>query len=220
MRHQITAIEQSIDYIQHLFAPEDELLRLIKQKLKQIGWSIHIGSEEGKLLQLLIQMASVHTIVEIGTLGGYSALWMARALPDKGKIYTIEKQEEMTLIAKDFFKQSEVNDRIELLTGMAEDRLLDIEPNGPFDMIFIDADKRNYLHYLDWAEQHIRKGGLIIADNTFLFGAVYQDSLPEGVKASSREIMREFNQRLADPNRYQSILLPTVEGMTIAIKQF
>ena len=87
-------------------------------------------------------------------------------------------------------------------------------------MIFIDADKISYLDYLDWAEKYVRKGGVIIGDNSFLFEAVYLEELPEGVRPQTREVMREFNRRLAEPEKYCSIMLPTKEGMTLAIKQF
>jgi predicted O-methyltransferase YrrM len=87
-------------------------------------------------------------------------------------------------------------------------------------MIFIDADKINYLNYLDWAEENIRPGGLIIGDNTLLFDAVFQEKLPKGIVEAARQAMRTFNQRLAEPDKYHSIMLPTKEGMTIAIKNY
>lgn len=95
-----------------------------------------------------------------------------------------------------------------------------IEKEGPFDMAFIDADKLNYLHYLDWAERNVRKGGLIIGDNTFLFDAVWKEGPVGRVRGTARHAMREFNKRLADPEKYLGILLPTEEGMTIAVKLF
>ena len=95
--------------------------------------------------------------------------------------------------------------------------------SGPFDMVFIDADKINYHAYLDWAEQNIRKGGIIVADNTFLFGTVWQDSPPENRTPASPaawKAMRGFNERLSDNSRYMGTIVPTAEGLTVAIKRF
>lgn len=212
-------IPPRIQYIRELFAPEDTLLSAIgKQESSRLP--IHIGAEEGKLLQWIIQLAQVRTIVEIGTLSGYSTLWMARALPEGGHLYSIEKEEERLAIARKHIAASDVADRITLLHGDAHQILPELEDHAPFDMIFIDADKISYLDYLDWAEKYVRKGGVIIGDNSFLFEAVYLEELPEGVRPQTREVMREFNRRLAEPEKYCSIMLPTKEGMTLAIKQF
>ncbi len=207
-----------IEYIRNLYAKEDGLLKSISEKLKTQGKSIHIAPEEGKLLELLIHMSNVRTIVEIGTLAGYSTIWMARALPEGGKIVTLEKDPVNASIAREHFTNSNLNERISLIEGDAIETLKTL--NGNFDMIFIDADKAGYLNYLEWAESNIKKGGLVVADNTLLFGTVVHDSPPNDVAPSTWKIMREFNQRLADTSRYHSLLFPTFEGMTIAIKKF
>lgn len=215
-------VPDKIKYIRDLFAPEDNLLKEFREQSLKMGRPISIGAEEGKLLQLFIKMNNIKTIVEVGTLTGYSALWMVQALPKDGKLYTIEIDPTYIEIAKDNFKKlhPELQNKIELLEGNALEKLQELsQEQEQFDMIFIDADKHNYLNYLDWAEKNIKKGGLIVGDNTFLFGAVYMDELPYRTRPTTQKIMREFNQRLANKDKFDSIMLATDEGMTIAIKK-
>lgn len=211
-------ITPSLDYIRKTFAPQDALLSEIDAALQRINMHINIGPDEGKLLQLLIGLRGIKTVVEIGTLAGYSTLWMARALPDDGHVYTINKEPEHIALAKGFFARSEVAHKITMLEGDAHDVLKTL--TGSYDMVFVDADKIGYPDYLDWAEKHIRKGGLIVGDNTLLFGAMGADAPPAGVAPKTWQAMRSFNARLADPKRYQSMLIPTAEGMTVAMKLF
>jgi predicted O-methyltransferase YrrM len=213
--------DQIISYIQELFAPEDALLEDIKARLHAhdpylVG--IQLGSEEGKLLQLLIRLAGVKRIVEIGSLAGYSAVWMARALPEDGVVHAINKDAEHYKLLCETVEKSGLN--IQPHHGDAKEILKTLEPEAPFDMAFIDADKSGYCDYLDWAEQHVRKGGLIIGDNTLLFGHVIASEKPEKASRKAWEAMRGFNRRLADPTCYEAILIPTAEGMTVARKLF
>lgn len=223
---QIDKVPAKIQYIRDLFAKEDKFLKEFREKSIEFGRPISIGAEEGKFLQLLIKMNNIKNIVEIGTLTGYSALWMAEALPEDGKVYTIELDPTCIEIAKENFAKlpDNLRNKIELLEGKALDKLKDLENSSArskegFDMIFIDADKNNYVNYLNWAEENIKKGGLIVGDNTFLFGAVYMDELPHRTRPATKKIMQEFNARLADTNKFDSIMLPTEEGMTVAIKK-
>ena len=169
----------NLDYIRKLYAPQDPLLAEIDAALHALGMPIHIGAEEGKLLQMLIRLHSAKNIVEIGTLAG---------------------------------------SRITLMEGDAHDMLEQLR--GEFDMVFIDADKISYLDYLDWAEKHIRKGGLIVADNTLLFGAAVHTEPPEEIAPNTWKNMRDFNQRLADTKKYFTTMIPTQEGLSVAIKLF
>lgn len=213
-------ISPSLDYIRKLYAPQDALLTGIDQALHDSGMPIHIGAEEGRLLQLFIGLSGVKTIVEVGTLAGYSTLWMARALPPDGHVYTIDRDPKHIAMAKGFFAKSEVKDRITLLEGDAHDMLDKLSPKAPFDMIFIDADKLSYNDYLDWAEANLRPGGLIVADNTFLFGSVYLDAPPEGTAPATWHAMQLFNERLANPEKYFATMVPTEEGLSVAVKLF
>lgn len=209
-----------IDYIRKMYAPQDSLLEGIDKRLKAIGMAIHVGAEEGRLLQMLIALHGVRSVVEIGTLAGYSALWIARALPEGGHLHSIDKDPAHCALAREFIGQSEVKSRITLHEGDAHAILQSLTPQGPFDMAFIDADKGSYNDYLDWAEGAIRKGGLIVADNTLLFGSMTLDAPPHDIAPATWNAMRRFNQRLADAKRYFTTMIPTQEGLTVAIKQF
>lgn len=220
MRH-TPDISPAITYIRQLFAPEDTALRAAAEAAHTLGQPIHIGAEEGKFLQFLVQLHQPKKIIEIGTLTGYSALWMARALPKGGHLWSIEKSPTHHAAATQVIAQSDVADRITLLHGDAHTHLAILAAQAPFDMIFIDADKISYPHYLDWAEENLRPGGLIVGDNTLLLGAVMasEDALPQGVRPATAQAMRLFNARLANPERYHSTLIPTQEGLTIALKR-
>jgi caffeoyl-CoA O-methyltransferase len=206
-------------YIQSLFAPEDEPLSKVFSTLRMDEAHMQISPIEGKTLHTLVKMIGAKKIVEIGSLAGYSAIWMARALPEDGKLYAIDldykKEDRILKNAAD----CGVADKISLTIGKANEELPGINKYGPFDMVFIDADKGGYVDYLNWAEKNVRKGGLIVGDNTFLFGAVYGDNA-RGIAPETIEVMKEFNERLANPEKYTSIILPTAEGMTVAVKNF
>lgn len=180
---------------------------------------IQITPEEGKLLSFLIKIHKVKNIVEVGTLYGYSSICMAQALPEGGHIYTIENNLQHSEIAKKNFSTLGLNNKITLIEGNALEKLNnELSAKAPFDMIFIDADKSGYPQYLDWAELHIKLDGLIVADNTLLFDTVFLESAPERVSKQSWRAMREFNNRLSNEEKYYSILIPTSEGMTVALK--
>ncbi len=213
--------DKILDYIRSTFAPEDEILQDAKARLSAhdnhlVG--IQVGAEEGKLLQFLIKLAGVKTIVEIGSLAGYSTVWMARAVGEEGVVHAINKDTAHYELLCETVEKSGLN--IQPHLGDATDVLQQLEPQAPFDMVFIDADKGGYAGYLDWAEKHVRKGGLIVGDNTLLFGHVIAEQKPEGTSQKAWEGMREFNERLADESRYESILIPTAEGLTVARKLF
>jgi len=210
----------NLDYIRKLYAPQDELLTAIDETLSKHDMAIQVGPEEGKMLQLFIGLYGVKTVVEIGTLAGYSAIWMARALPADGHLYTVNKDPQHIALAKKFFALSDVADRITMIEGDARKMLPTINDQGPFDMAFIDADKIHYNEYLDWAEENVRTGGLIVADNTLLFDLVASDTVPENIAPTTYHAMRRFNERLADPERYFSIMFPTKEGLSVAVKLF
>lgn len=210
-----------LDYIRETFAPEDEILRDAKARLAAYDGhlvGIQVGAEEGKLLQFLIKMAGVKSIVEVGSLAGYSAVWMARAVGKDGMVHAINKDPKHYALLQETVEKSGLNIIPHL--GDAREVLPSLEDQAPYDMIFIDADKGGYAEYLDWAEKYIRKGGLIIGDNSLLFGHINATEKPEGTSRKAWEAMREFNQRLADNSRYNSILIPTLEGLTVAQKLY
>lgn len=209
-----------LEYIRKLYAPQDNLLQSIEETLSTHDIAMQIGAEEGKILQMIIGLYGVKTVVEVGTLAGYSTIWMARALAEGGHIYTFNKDEKHISLARRFFEHAEVRDRITMIEGDAKKTLPTITDKAPFDMVFIDADKISYNDYLDWAEENVRQGGLIVADNTLLFGYAAQDEAPENIAPTTWKNMRRFNERLADTKKYFSIIIPTQEGLSVAVKLF
>jgi predicted O-methyltransferase YrrM len=201
-----TAVDQ---YVDDLLVGADPALQAALEATAAAGMpAISVSPSQGKLLHLLARAMGARHILELGTLGGYSAIWLARALPAGGRLVTIEAKPEHADVARGSFARAKVSDLIDLRVGAALDVLprLAAERAGPFDLIFIDADKPNYPHYLDWSLRLARAGSLIIADNVVRDGAV--------VDAESTDPMvqgaRQFNARLAADPRVISTIVQTV----------
>lgn len=204
-------------YVESVFGLQDPELEPVLAAMESRGNSyMSINSSEARILQFLIRGFGIRSVVEIGTLYGYSSLCMAKALPGGGRLITLEKNPENHAVATEMFARSTAGRRIEALCGDAAALLARL--TGPFDMVFIDANKSGYTTYLDWAEKHVRPGGLIVGDNTFLFGAMYGPSDDREAGPAQIQAMSEFNRRLADPAKYNSIIVPTREGLTVAQK--
>ena len=198
-------------YIENLYAREDELLQNINSKLMLMNREIQITAIEGKVLQVLLTSINAKSVVEVGTLLGYSTIWIARAA-SVSRVDTIEANTSNFTYAKENFVKCDVSDKIFAHHGKALDVLVNM--NGPVDAIFIDADKRNYPRYLEWAAVNVRKGGLIIADNSLQQGKVYDLS----AKTPQVQGIREFNEALSDKSKYCSIIMPMFDGLSIAVK--
>jgi caffeoyl-CoA O-methyltransferase len=203
------------------FAPEPRVLARARALAEERGIPpIALGPAEGKLLQLLLTLHDAKRVVEVGTLFGYSAAWIARALPEDGHLWTCELHDEHASTAEEVFAMAGIAERVTVLRGDAAASLESLAAQAPFDAIFIDADKAGYPTYLDWAERHLRSGGLVVGDNTYLFGHVHEDASDvDDELRPGLEGMQAFNRRLADPERYLGVLVPTGEGMTVAIKR-
>lgn len=203
-------------YIHDTFVEEDALLAEMRAKGEALRPGMQVSPAEGTLLSLLAHLVAAQRILEIGTFVGYSTLWLARALPEGGRLITLEYDTQHAALAEAFFARSDVPERIGLRRGAALETLSAMR-DETFDLVFIDAMKQEYAQYLDQVEPMVRPGGLIIGDNTLLFGAMLGQ--PQGnVSPAALAAMQEFNRRLADPSRYRGILLPTEEGLTIAQK--
>ncbi len=181
---------------------------------------MQVSGSEGRALYFLAKLISAKKIVEFGTLFGFSTSFLAEALPEDGVIFTLDKDVGRHEEVKRLHQEQSYFSKIKFVSGPALESLPGLEKEAPFDLVFIDADKGGYLDYLNWAEKVVRKGGLIIGDNTLLFGGVYDDSLAPKWGPEGRKIMREFNQRLADPKRYSSLFIPSNEGMSVGQKLF
>ena len=199
-------------YVERLFQPEDDALREIRARSNEAGLpEIQVGPMDGRLLEFLARASGARKAVEIGTLGGYSGVCLLRGMPE-GRLHTFELSESHAAVARAAFQKAGVNARATDHVGPALANLPRIEAEGPFDLVFIDADKVSYPAYLDWAAKNLRVGGMILADNTFAWGGI-ETSKEEGPAA-----LRRFNQAQADDQRFRSTILPTAEGLTCGIR--
>lgn len=205
------------DYVQELYAPQDEALEAAVRESRRAGLpEIQVSPNEGKLLQLLAEIAGARRILEIGTLGGYSAIHFGRALPEDGSLISLEIDEHHAEVARENVERAGLADRVEIRVGDARELLAAIVGNGegPFDLVFIDADKEGYPEYLEWSMKLVRPGSLILGDNAIRGGSVLDPD-----DGSSRA-MREFNRRIAEDPGLSAIVLPLIreriDGLAIA----
>jgi predicted O-methyltransferase YrrM len=197
------------DYIADLFVPHDPALDAALAASVAAGLpAIQVSPAQGKMLNLLARIQGARKILEIGTLGGYSTIWLARALPADGRLITLEADAKHAEIARANIANAGLADIVELRLGRAIDTLpqLVAEGRGPFDLIFIDADKPGYPAYLDWVVKLSRRGSLIIADNVVRKGEV---SNPASADPNVQGVQR-FNQLLAADLRVSSTVIQTV----------
>jgi predicted O-methyltransferase YrrM len=195
-------------------SPEQKQINIdaAQQSLPQIS----LRPEEGWLLYFLVKLARVKIGVEIGTLAGYSASWIARALPEDGKLICLEVDSTHARIANNNMKRLGFSDKVEIIVGDARDSLNGMD--GEYDLVFIDADKTSYPFYLEWALNHLKSGGLLLAHNAFQDGLIIEnpDEVEEQWRESTRA-MQTFNQRVAQDERLTSIIVPAGDGLLAAI---
>lgn len=172
--------------------------------------AIQVGPSDGRMLYLLLKLANAKKVVEVGTLVGYSAIHMVRALPADGRIWSIEYEAKHAEVARQNLAAAGVGDRVEVIVGAGVDVLPTLVEHGPFDAVFIDADKVNYDFYGEWAVANLRPGGLVLGDNAYLFGALMEDS-------DRGRAMRAFHQHVAQ--HCDSVCAPTPDGLVIGIKR-
>lgn len=211
-------------YVSKTFLPEDALLSDVRERAKAAGLPpIHVGSYDGLHLEVIARAVGAKKIVEIGTLAGYSGTCLTRALPEGGMLHTFEYEPKHAEVARETFRRANVEKKVTLHVGAAMDNLKKIEAQGPFDLVFIDADKVNYPNYLAWAAKHLRVGGVALADNAFAWGLLtLPDNAPqlkEKHNAESRKAIMAVNAALADPKGpWRSTMLPTGEGLAMGVR--
>jgi len=204
-------------YVTDLFTQPDPVLQQVLEALPRRGLPpIAIKPEEGRFLQILVRASAARTVVEIGTLGGYSGLWLARGLPPDGRLVTLEKEPAHAEIAREHFALAGLAERVDLRVGDAKQLLPRLAPEGPFDFCFMDAEKTDYDLYLDWALVNVRRGGIIAAHNAFRHG----DILNPGDRSLDTECIRRFNQRFAREPRLLSTIFPAGDGMLVGIVEW
>ena len=209
------------NYISHLLAPEDEALQNAIQSLQEEGIpQISVSANQGKFLQVMIMACGAKNILELGTLGGYSTIWMARALPEGGKIITIEVDEHHAAVAQKNIDKAGVSHKVKIVVGKAVNILSNLiaDKHQPFDFIFIDADKPPYAEYFTLALQLSRKGTVIICDNVIRDGKV----LDENSTDANVQGVQQLNKMLSKNKPVTATILQTVgvkehDGMAIAV---
>jgi predicted O-methyltransferase YrrM len=207
----MNALEQ---YTSDLFAPEDAVLRELRAEMPRRNIpEINVNALEGRLLQFLLRMVKARKALEIGSLAGYSGIWIARALPAGGKLITLELNPHHAATAREFYAKAGVADKVELREGAALTTLAQLDPEAPFDFCFIDADKNNNPEYLRHALRLVRPGGIIAVDNAYRHGAILDpnDNSPEV------QGVRECNQMMATDPRLFSTIITTTDGLAVGL---
>ena len=201
------------DYVARLFAPEDEILMSLREEADRTGLPpISISADTGRLLQVLLTAVGAKRVLEVGTLGGYSAIWMARALPEGGSLVSIELDPRHAAFAARYVRRADVDGKVEIRVGRALDILASLDGER-FDAIFLDADKEPLPTYFEWALRLVRRGGLIVADNALWGGRVIDDRVEDDATRG----IRELNRRMATDPRVLGILVPTHDGVAIGV---
>jgi caffeoyl-CoA O-methyltransferase len=193
--------------------PDDVLVRLAEETREKTTMpAMMVGAVEGRFLGFLVRALGATRVLEVGTFTGYSSISMARALPPDGKVISIDVNAETTEIARRYAAEAGVVDRIDYRVGPGTELLAELE--GPFDLVFIDADKDGYVDYYEAALPLLADGGLIVADNVLWSGRVV--SAPED--DSTRAIQR-FNEHVRTDDRVESVMLTVRDGMTLVRKR-
>jgi predicted O-methyltransferase YrrM len=208
-------------FIGETIVEEDEGLRRAIAAAEAAGLpSIQVSPPQGKLLQLLVRLVGAKRILEFGTLGGYSAILMARALPEDGRLITLEAQAEYAEVAWKSINAAGVGEKVEIRVGPALEALpgLEEEGAGPFDLVFIDADKVNTPNYFAWALERTRPGGLIVADNVVREGSLADAASTEDATRAQRRLheMLRGNSRVS-ATTIQTVGVKGYDGFLIAL---
>jgi predicted O-methyltransferase YrrM len=204
-----------VDYLNSMFPVEDELLKELRSEAEKAGIPpIQISSEQGAFMQTLLRGTGARRVIEIGTLAGYSAIIMARALPEDGRIVTLERDPFHADFARGFIARAGLDGRIEVRTGAAADLLeRDLAGSGPYDFAFIDADKPGYVRYLELLLPMMRSGGMIAGDNALAWGRIADDPTDDPDVRG----MQAFNRAMAENPRITSSIVPVGDGMCIGV---
>ena len=213
--------EQVDEYIRNLVGAEDKILKAADDSIKEADIPpISVSANQGKFLQVLAKTCNAKKILEIGTLVGYSTIWMARALPKGGKLISLEFEPLHAQVAQNNIDRAGLTSVVDIRVGKALDLLPQLQANneGPFDMIFIDADKPPYKEYFQWALKLSRPGTLIVADNVIRDGNVLDPHTTDEMVQGARR----FNDFLAQSQEVTATIIQTVgskmhDGIALAV---
>lgn len=205
------------EYIEQHSSPESAVLQQITRSthLEVINPRMLSGHVQGRVLSMLSQMIRPKRILELGTFTGYSALCLAEGLQEDGKLVTLEHNDEMEAAIRRNFSLSPLGEKIELVIGDAKEVLTNFALDEHFDLVFIDADKKEYCDYLDLVLPLVREGGWILADNTLWDGHIVDPAYDKDKQTLS---LRAFNDKVAQDERLEKVILPLRDGLTIIRK--
>ena len=206
-------------YVREVSLREDAILRELREETSAypMGTAMQVMAEEGQLLGLLVRLLGARQVLEIGTFTGYSTLWLARAVAPGGRVVTCDITDRWPAIGRPYWERAGVADRIEVRIGDARDTLADLlagGAEGTVDLVFIDADKAGYRHYYEASLRLARPGGLLVLDNTVLFGQVADPAAADPDTVA----VRELNAFLHGDGRVELALLTMADGITLARK--
>jgi caffeoyl-CoA O-methyltransferase len=199
-------------YLAEHYWAEDDLLREVRADIAQRGPQIQVSAEAGRLLALLVRAAAARRVLEVGTLFGYSGIWMARELPEDGHLDTIEIAKLHADAAEHWFERAGLGERVTVHRGAGVEVLATLP--GPYDVAFIDADKPGYPAYARMALERLRPGGIVIADNAIRRGRIVE----AGVSADNDGI-RELHDLLAGDANLVATTVPVGDGLALAVKR-
>lgn len=203
------------DYINELFPVEDELLRDLKRESLEAGIRpIQISPEQGAFLSVLLKAIGARKVIEVGTLSGYSAIIMARALPDDGHVTTIEIDPLQAGFAREQIRKAGLQEKVTVYVGTGVDVLeRKLQGSGPYDFAFIDADKEGYIRYVDLLYPMMRPGALIAGDNALAWGKVHNPNTDE----ENVRWIQEFNRYMAEHPGIDAAIVPSGDGMCLGV---
>lgn len=202
-------------YVRRLFAPEDDCLRAIRARADEAALpAIQLPPATARAVQILVRAIGARRVLEIGTLAGYSAVWIARALPADGRLVTLEIDPDRAAVARRSVEDAGLGARVEMRVGDALELMAAMDPSRPFDAIFLDADKERYGEYLEHAARLVRRGGLLLADNALWRGEVLDPGRFGGLAVD----IHRFNERVAADPRFDATILPVGDGLMVAVR--
>lgn len=216
MREELIQMKQINGYIDTVFTKQDAILEEVISSIEKNGMpAISVSPSSGKLLTMLTAITGAKKVLEIGALGGYSGICLARGFGSEGKLTSLELEEKYAILASENLAKAGFGEQVSYMTGDALESLEKlVGDNARFDLFFIDADKGNYENYLAYCIKLADTGAIILADNVLAAGSVVDQS---AVPKRHTDVMKQFNEKVANHPQLESLLIPIGDGITVSI---